>query len=107
MRVSALESFLPNVKITEPTNLLSFEIKESSIGKTKSNFTDIINRALNDVNDVIAERNQKVFDYYTGKNDDIHEVTIAQANYDLVLSLASTVATKLTTAYQTLMNLQV
>jgi flagellar hook-basal body complex protein FliE len=43
----------------------------------------------------------------SGKDVDVHALMISQAQVDMVSNLASTVTTKIATAYQTLMNMQV
>jgi len=100
---SAIDGFsFEASKINKPENVLSFEKKD--VPKVDSSpFIE----ALNGVVDDFDHRNKLTLDMMSGKDVDVHALMIAQAQVDMVSNLASTITTKISTAYQTLMNMQV
>jgi flagellar hook-basal body complex protein FliE len=100
---SAIDGFsFEASKITKPTDHLSFEKVEIPKVDTSS-FTEVLNGIIGDFD----ERTKLTLDMLSGKDVDVHALMISQAQVDMVSNLASTVTTKIATAYQTLMNMQV
>ncbi|RYY00420.1 hypothetical protein EON78_01215 [bacterium] len=100
---SAIDGFsFESSKVTNPSMSLSFENKEVPKTDTTS-FVEILNGVIGD----FETREQLTLDMMSGKNVDVHALMISQAQVDMVSNLASTVTTKVATAYQTLMNMQV
>ena len=89
-------------KVSKSNMPLSFETKEVPKTDTTS-FVEILNGVIDD----FETREQLTLDMMSGKNVDVHALMISQAQVDMVSNLASTVTTKVATAYQTLMNMQV
>jgi len=100
---SAIDGFsFQASKISKPQELLSFEKTEIPKVDTSS-FTEVLNGIIGDFED----RNKLALDMMSGKDVDVHSLMISQAQVDMDSNLASTVTTKVATAYQTLMNMQV
>jgi flagellar hook-basal body complex protein FliE len=100
---SAIDGFsFEASKVSKPSMSLSFENKEIPKTDTTS-FVEILNGVIDD----FETREQMTLDMMSGKNVDVHALMISQAQVDMVSNLASTVTTKVATAYQTLMNMQV
>lgn len=100
---SAIDGFsFEASKVTKPAMSLSFENKDVPKTDTTS-FVEILNGVIDD----FETREKLTLDMMSGKNVDVHALMISQAQVDMVSNLASTVVTKVATAYQTLMNMQV
>ena len=108
MTVSALQSFFPgDLKATQTMMPLTFELPKDELVAKRSSFTEVLNSAIDETNKAEHESETLMTDLLKGKDVDIHSIQIAGAKLDTMVTMASTVMTKLTTAYQTLMNLQV
>lgn len=100
---SAIDGFTFEAsKITNTQAPLSFEHKEIPKVDTTS-FVEVLNGIIGD----FEVRNKLTLDMLSGKDVDVHALMIAQAQVDMISNLSSTVTTKVATAYQTLMNMQV
>jgi len=100
---SAIDNFsFEASKVLKPEAPLSFEKKEVQ-GPESSTFVEVLNGIIDDFD----HRNELTLNMLSGKEVDVHALMIAQAQVDMVSNLASTVTTKVATAYQTLMNMQV
>lgn len=100
---SAIDGFsFEASKVSSSRMPLSFEVKEAPKTDTTT-FTEVLNGVIED----FETREKLTLDMMSGKNVDVHALMISQAQVDMVSNLASTVTTKVATAYQTLMNMQV
>ena len=72
-----------------------------------TSFGDIINDAINKVNDLQVESAQKTEDFITGVSDDIHSVIIAGSKADVALQMTLQVRNKVMEAYKEIMNMQI
>ncbi|MFN8575956.1 MAG: flagellar hook-basal body complex protein FliE [Candidatus Sericytochromatia bacterium] len=100
---SAIDGFsFEASKVSKSQMPLSFETKEVPKTDTTS-FVEVLNGIIED----FETREKLTLDMMSGKNVDVHALMISQAQVDMVSNLASTVTTKVATAYQTLMNMQV
>ena len=86
---------------------LTFELPKDELVAKRSSFVEVLNEAIGETNKSEAQQEALMTDLLEGKDVDIHSIQIAGAKLDTMITMASTVMTKLTTAYQTLMNLQV
>ncbi|MGV3525769.1 MAG: flagellar hook-basal body complex protein FliE [Candidatus Sericytochromatia bacterium] len=93
--------------MTQPQMALTFEIPKDEITAKRSSFTEVLNSAIEETNQAERESESMMTDLLLGKDVDIHAIQVAGAKLDTMVTMASTVMTKLTTAYQTLMNMQV
>ena len=108
MTVSALESFFPgDLRIKATQMPMTFEIPKDQLTAKRSSFVEVLNGAIEETNSAERESEQLMTDLLLGKDVDIHSIQVAGAKLDTMVTMASTVMTKLTTAYQTLMNMQV
>lgn len=106
--VSALQSFFPgDLRVTQSQMPMTFEIPKDELTAKRSSFVEVLNDAINETNNAELESETLMTDLLLGKDVDIHSIQIAGAKLDTMVTMASTVMTKLTTAYQTLMNMQV
>lgn len=104
MFTSAIDGFSYEAsRVSKPQMPLSFEKSGSSEVQGTDTFVNILNGIIDDYN----HRIDLTMDMLGGKDVDVHALMIAQAQVDMVSNLASTVATKVASAYQTLMNMQV
>ena len=79
----------------------------SKISESKTSFADVINDALNKVNDLQVQSSNMTDDFLTGKSDNIHSVMIAGSKADLALQMTLQVRNKVMDAYKEIMNMQV
>jgi flagellar hook-basal body complex protein FliE len=108
MTVSALESFFPGDLFVKRSEMpLTFELPKDEIVAKRSSFVEVLNDAISETNNAERQSEQLMTDLLEDKDVDIHAIQIAGAKLDTMVTMASTVTTKLTTAYQTLMNMQV
>lgn len=106
--VSALQSFFPgDLRVTQTQMPMTFEIPKDELTAKRSSFVEVLNEAIDETNNAELESETLMTDLLLGKDVDIHSIQIAGAKLDTMVTMASTVMTKLTTAYQTLMNMQV
>lgn len=106
--VSALQSFFPgDLRVTQTQMPMTFEIPKDELTAKRSSFIEVLNEAIDETNNAELESESLMADLLLGKDVDIHSIQIAGAKLDTMVTMASTVMTKLTTAYQTLMNMQV
>ena len=75
--------------------------------ENKTSFADVINDALNRVNDLQVQSSNMTDDFLTGKSDNIHSVMIAGSKADLALQMTLQVRNKVMDAYKEIMNMQV
>lgn len=104
MFTSAIDGFSYEAnRISKSHMPLSFENNSVPEAQGSETFVNVLNGVIDDYN----HRVQLTMDMLSGKDVDVHALMIAQAQVDMVSNLGSTVATKVATAYQTLMNMQV
>lgn len=77
------------------------------VQKTSTSFGDVINDAINKVNSLQVESDQKTADFISGVSDDIHSVIIAGSKADLALQMTLQVRNKVMDAYKEIMNMQI
>lgn len=75
--------------------------------EAKTSFKDVINDAINKVNDLQIESSNATDDFLTGKSDNIHSVMIAGSKADLALQMTLQVRNKVMDAYKEIMNMQI
>lgn len=98
MKVNSMAS-MPKLTMANATKKPT-EIKGTSFG-------DVINDAINKVNDLQHESSKKTEDFITGVSDDIHSVIIAGSKADLALQMTLQVRNKVMDAYKEIMNMQI
>lgn len=98
MDISNISQVLSN------NNMKDFNVEPN---QEKINFGEILNEALNKVNDdqIFADEMDRML--ATGEVDNVHEVTIAAQKAQLTLNLAVEIKTQLMDAYKEIMRLQI
>ena len=98
MDISNISQVLSN------NNMKEFNVEGK---QEKINFGEILNEALNKVNDdqIFADEMDRML--ATGQVDNVHEVTIAAQKAQLTLNLAVEIKTQLMDAYKEIMRLQI
>lgn len=86
---------------------LSFEPKNVAQGESDVSFIDMLHGAMGHVVEARDTKLKLVEEMIGGKDVDTHSVMIAQAKEDIVTRFASTSVTKVASAYQTIMNMQI
>ena len=98
-----------SISINSLPNINPVPGNTNSVGKTsetKTSFSDVINDAIDKVNNLQVESSQMTDDFLTGKADDIHSVIIAGSKADLALQMTLQVRNKVMEAYKEIMNMQ-
>ncbi len=70
-------------------------------------FGDVLNNALNDVNQEQLNAAQKVEQFSEGKNMDVHDLMITVEKANIALDMAVQVRNQIVNAYQQIMQMQV
>jgi len=91
-------------QILSNNNIKDFKVDSN---QEKINFGEILNEALNKVNDdqLYADEMDRML--ATGEVDSVHEVTIAAQKAQLTLNLAIEIKSQLMEAYKDIMRLQI
>ena len=83
------------------------DVKATSGVKTgNTSFSDVINDAINKVNDLQVDSSKATEDFLVGKSDNIHSVIMAGSKADLALQMTLQVRNKVMDAYKEIMNMQ-
>ena len=108
MALESINLFGPDIhKVTNTQMPLSFEIKGDESGGDSNSFVTTLNGIIEQMSTASNEKEKLTSALIQGKDIDIHSIMVAQTKIEVLSSLASTVMSKATTAYQTLMNLQI
>ena len=78
----------------------------TKLSENKTSFSDVINDAIDKVNNLQVESSKMTDDFLTGKSDNIHSVIIAGSKADLSLQMTLQVRNKVMEAYKEIMNMQ-
>jgi len=87
-------------------NFQSINREQESESPT-ANFTELMQEQLNEANQLVKESEQMSADFAAGKIDSIHDVMIAGEKAKIAVNLTTAVQTKVLTAYEEIMRLQV
>lgn len=75
--------------------------------KTGTSFADIMNDALNQVNELQVESSKMTDSFIAGETDNIHSVIMAGSKANLALQMTMQVRNKVMEAYKEVMNMQI
>lgn len=78
----------------------------SAGGAAGASFGQMLNRALEQVNDAQVRADQTAEQFFTGRLQDIHQVTIAMEEARIMMDLAVEVSSKVVQAYQQVAQMQ-
>lgn len=79
----------------------------STTGKTEGNFSNLLKKAINEVNDAQYASNQKTEAMASGQIDDLHDVMISAQKASITLETSVQVQRKVIDAYNEIMRMQV
>jgi flagellar hook-basal body complex protein FliE len=105
--ISAFPASGHNVQALSDTTMpLSFE--EPAVEQSEGGgFGAMLGKLIDDIEKPKELEDRLTMDMLDGKPVDTHEIMIAGAQGDLMLTMASSVVSKVANAYQTLINMQV
>ncbi|MCC3145211.1 flagellar hook-basal body complex protein FliE [Halanaerobium sp. Z-7514] len=84
-----------------------FNLKQSQSEAPESSFREMFRDQLMQVNQLEQEAQTITADFAAGKVDNIHDVTIAGEKANLAVNLSTAVQSKVLSAYEEIMRLQV
>ncbi|NLT95119.1 MAG: flagellar hook-basal body complex protein FliE [Clostridia bacterium] len=94
------------ISTVQPVIFEKFKPSEE-INKPKTNFQDLLNKAISEVNDLQLKADAQVIGFAAGQtNIDIHDVMIGMEQAHLALQLTIEVRNKVIEAYQEIMRMQ-
>jgi len=79
----------------------------NKVGKAGTSFADVINDALNQVNELQVESSKMTDSFISGESDNIHSVIMAGSKANLALQMTMQVRNKVMEAYKEVMNMQI
>lgn len=92
------------------TTSVADQVSSSSGASSKEvgkSFSDTLNEAISNVNELQKESDQKIQELATGKTDDVASVMITAEKADIALRTMVQVRNKIIDAYQEIMKMQV
>ncbi len=104
--MSTMTHGLPSIDLGDLQQKLSGGLTSDSSSGSSSGFWDTLKTALNQVQQVQSEADQKVTDLVTGKGEDIHSAMVAVEKADLSFELVMQVRNKIVQAYQQVSQIQ-
>ena len=81
--------------------------KSTNVSETGKSFSDTLNEAISNVNELQKESDKKIQELATGKTDDVASVMITAEKADIALRTMVQVRNKIIDAYQEIMKMQV
>jgi flagellar hook-basal body complex protein FliE len=104
MAISGINALSGFNAVSTPLNEVN---KISGTENSPINFAELLNKAINNVNDLQNISNNLTNDLAAGKTDNIHEVMIAGEKADLALQFTMQVRNKILDAYSEIMRMQI
>lgn len=98
------------MKIDFPSQLININSGANTVPDTegtKVSFSDFLNNAISEVNNLQIQSEQLNEAFAMGKNDNIHQVMIAAEKADMALQLTIQLRNKVMEAYQEIMRMPV
>lgn len=98
------------MKIDFPSQLMNINSGTNTVpdaGGAKVSFSDFLNNAISEVNNLQIQSEQLNEAFAMGKNDNIHQVMIAAEKADMALQLTIQLRNKVLEAYQEIMRMPV
>lgn len=81
--------------------------KQDAAGSVKIPFSDYLNEALNNTNNLLLKADNLANDFAAGRTDNIHQVAIAAEKADIALQFTMQVRNKILDAYSEIMRMQI
>lgn len=98
------------MKIDFPSQLTNINSGANTVpdtGSAKVSFSDFLNNAISEVNNLQIQSEQLNEAFAMGKNDNIHQVMIAAEKADMALQLTIQLRNKVLEAYQEIMRMPI
>ncbi len=92
--------------ISPAVSTLNFTGEKKS-GNVVEAFSDYLNNAINQVNELEKQSKTIAEDFAAGKTDNIHEVMIATQKADIALQFTMQIRNKILDAYNEIMRMQI
>jgi flagellar hook-basal body complex protein FliE len=86
---------------------ISFDKATESSNQGGLSFSEILDNAINKVNELQLESDTLTKEFAVGNTDNIHQVLIAAEKADVALQLTMQIRTKILDAYKEIMNMQI
>jgi flagellar hook-basal body complex protein FliE len=80
--------------------------QEKAATKTSMPFSEVVEKAVNGVNEMQVQADQKSADLLSGKTDDVHDVSIAMQRSKLSFELMMEIRNKLLDTYKEVSRIQ-
>lgn len=90
-----------------PSKSLFEALETNGADNTKIPFSDYLNEALNNTNQLILDSDKLADDFAAGRTDNIHQVEIAAEKADIALQFTMQIRTKILDAYNEIMRMQI
>lgn len=90
-----------------PSRSLFETLASGETEKAKIPFSDYLNEALNNTNQLLLDSDRIADDFAAGRTDNIHQVEIAAEKADIALQFTMQIRNKILDAYTEIMRMQV
>jgi flagellar hook-basal body complex protein FliE len=81
--------------------------KQDSTGEVTVPFSEYLQQALSNTNNLLIEADNLADDFAAGKIDNIHQVTLAAEKADIALQFTMQIRNKIMDAYSEIMRMQI
>lgn len=103
MAINAIGS----VNSLAPSRSLFETLGTADTDNTKIPFSDYLNEALNNTNQLLLDSDKIAADFAAGRTDNIHDVEIAAEKADIALQFTMQIRNKIMDAYSEIMRMQI
>ena len=100
-------SGIGSVNSLAPSRSLFETLETGKTDNTKIPFSDYLNEALDNTNQLLLDSDKIATDFAAGKTDNIHQVVIAAEKADIALQFTMQIRTKIMDAYNEIMRMQI
>ena len=90
-----------------PSRSLFETLGTNETGNAKIPFSEYLNEALNNTNQLLLDSDKVAADFAAGRTDNIHQVEIAAEKADIALQFTMQIRTKILDAYNEIMRMQI
>ncbi len=98
---------LQNITLLPVSVGTSGKISEKKKNTLYENFSDVLKDAINNLNSIQKEADEKMVAFAKGDIKSIHDVTIAVSKADIALSLAIEIRNRILEAYREITRMQI
>ncbi len=100
-------SGIGSVNSLAPSRSLFETLEAGNADNTKIPFSEYLNEALNNTNQLLLDADKIADDFAAGRTDNIHQVQIAAEKADIALQFTMQIRTKILDAYNEIMRMQI